>query len=254
MIKILLSGCNGRMGRVISEICKSREDISIVCGFDMNTAQNYDYPVYSELSMVSENPDIVIDFSNPGALAPLLYYCLKENLPLVLATTGYNGGDIEKINEAARSIPLFRSGNMSLGINTLIMLTKKAAKVLGESFDIEIIEQHHNQKLDAPSGTALMISDAVQESLNFDTELIYDRHDKSEKRAKSQIGMHCIRGGTIVGVHEVVFAGFNEILEIKHTAQSREIFASGAVSAAIFLAAQKSPGHYNMYHLLANFI
>jgi len=193
---------------------------------------------------------VVIDFSSPKALDGLLAFCTGRKIPMVLATTGYSDQQIAQIVEASKTVPVFRSGNMSLGINVLIDLVKRAAAVLGDTSDIEIIEQHHKRKVDAPSGTALMIADAASSVLNYDAEYNYGRHDRRAPRPKNEIGISSVRGGTIVGVHEVIFAGRDEVIEIKHTAMSREIFANGAVRAAKFLIG-KAPGMYNMEQLVA---
>lgn len=254
MVKILLSGCNGRMGRVISDICQKNPNTMVVAGLDLNTERLSHYPVYSDVSQIVEQVDAVIDFSNPAVLSPLLAYCIAKKLPAVIATTGHSPEQLEEISRASEQIPIFRSGNMSLGINVLLMLVERAAKVLGDTFDTEIIERHHNQKVDAPSGTALMIAEHLADALPYQPELVYDRHAVREKRAYNELGIHSIRGGTIVGEHEVIFAGRDEVIEIKHTAQSREVFAAGAVKAAIYIATQKQPRLYNMDDLLANFI
>lgn len=250
MIKILLVGCNGRMGTAISHMCKKEDAVEIVAGVDAITDSRFDYPVYTDFSAIAENVDVIIDFSNPKLLPNLLNYSVSHKVPAVLCTTGYSDADIALIENASKDIAVFRSGNMSLGINVLIMLAKKAAKVLGESFDVEIIERHHNQKLDAPSGTALMLAEALEETLPYEAERTYDRHSIRAKRAYNEIGIHSVRGGTIVGEHDVIFAGENETVELKHVAQSREVFAAGAVKAAQFLASVNCPGKYNMDDLI----
>ena len=250
MIKILLVGCNGRMGTAVSHMCEKEPSVEIVAGFDAVTDSRFSYPVYDDFSKIEEQADVVIDFSNPKILPALLEYCIKNSIPAVLCTTGYSDEDIALINAASANIPVFRSGNMSLGINVLIMLAKKAAQVLGDSFDVEIIEKHHNQKLDAPSGTAIMLAEAVEETLPYEAERVYDRHNVRAKRAYNEIGMHSIRGGTIVGEHDVIFAGENETVELKHIAQSREVFAAGALKAAIYLSGIKVAGKYNMDNLI----
>ena len=252
MIKILLSGCNGRMGKAISEICKKNPDIEIIAGIDLFKEQNYDYPVYDNFDDVGSSPDVIIDFSNPKVLPALLNYAVSNKIPAVICTTGYSEEDISNIKEASSSIPIFRSGNMSLGINVLMMLAKKATQVLGESFDIEIIERHHNQKLDAPSGTAIMLAESVESALKYQPERVYDRHSVRAKRAYNEIGMHSVRGGTIVGEHEVIFAGENETIELSHSAQSREVFAAGAVKAAVYLVSVTEAGLYNMDNLIGS--
>lgn len=250
MIKILLSGCNGRMGKAISEMCLKNPDTTIAAGFDLYTECKFDYPVYDGFASINEDIDVAIDFSNPKALPSLLEYCVDKNIPAVLCTTGYSDDDYKIIDKASELIPVFRSGNMSLGINVLMMLARRATQILGDSFDIEIIERHHNQKLDAPSGTAIMLAEAVESALEYQAERVYDRHNVRAKRAYNEIGMHSVRGGTIVGEHEVIFAGENETIELSHSAQSREVFAAGAVKAAIYLASCERAGKYNMDDLI----
>jgi len=246
MVKIGLSGCNGRMGRVISGICAAQDDVKIVAGFDMDTEKKSDYPVYKDPFEFSGKIDVIIDFSNPSALSGILAYCLKCRVPAVLCTTGYSEDQKCEIEKASEKIPVFKSGNMSIGINLIIDILKNAARVLGADYDIEIIEKHHNQKLDAPSGTALMLADAVSSALPYDAEYVYDRHDVRQKRRKNEIGIHAVRGGTIVGEHSVIFAGRDETIEINHQIISREVFAAGAVNAARFLSTRQHPGMYDM--------
>ena len=231
-------------------MCIKKNDIEIVAGIDLYTEQKYGYPVYACFNDVTVIPDVIIDFSNPKVLPGLLSYAVSNNIPAVICTTGYSEDDITAINEASKSVPIFRSGNMSLGINVLMMLAKKATQILGASFDIEIIERHHNQKLDAPSGTAIMLADSVESALEYQAERVYDRHSVRAKRAYNEIGMHSVRGGTIVGEHEVIFAGENETIELSHSAQSREVFAAGAVKAAIYLSGITKAGLYNMDDLI----
>ena len=254
MIKIILSGCNGRMGRAITDIVSKNPDAEIVAGIDLNTDASCGYPVYAAIQDVTESADVLIDFSHPSLLSGLLDFCTNRKIPAVIATTGCSEEQLREIDEAAKVIPMFRSGNMSLGINVLLMLVERAAKILGDTFDVEVIERHHNQKIDAPSGTALMIADRLKEALPHQSELVYDRHSVRQKRGYQEIGMHSLRGGTIVGVHEVVFAGRDEVVELKHEAQSREVFAAGAVKAAIFLNSMTAPKLYNMDDLVATVI
>ena len=248
MINVLLSGCNGKMGRVITNILESNELMNIVCGYDINTESD-SYPVYSDFSQVKEKVDVVIDFSNPACLDNLISFCGDRRVPLVLATTGLSTEQREKLSALSKRIPVFYSANMSVGVNLLISLVKKAAAVLEGNFDIEIIEKHHNQKIDAPSGTALMIADEITSSLKGNVDYVYDRHFVRKKREQSEIGIHSIRGGTIVGEHSVIFAGNDEIIEVKHTATGKEVFAVGAIKAAAFLVG-KHPGMYNMEDLV----
>lgn len=250
MYKIVLSGCNGRMGRVITEICSQKSDMQIVAGFDLNAAQLSDYPVYAHPAEYPGDCDVIIDFSNASVTSDLLSYCKRRKIPVVICTTGHSAAQLGEIEAASRQIPIFRSGNMSIGINLMMELLRKCASVLGLDYNVEIVEAHHNQKLDAPSGTALMLADAVAESLPYQPEYVYDRHERRETRPAHEIGMHTIRGGTIVGEHRVIFCGRDELVEIKHSALSREVFATGAVNAAAFLAKQTCPGLYNMQDVI----
>lgn len=249
--KIIISGCNGRMGRVVESICEADPDVSVVAGFDVSL-ESRAFPVFVSPANFTGEADAVIDFSSPAALDGLLAFALERKVPLVLATTGYSDEQLAQIDAASKHIPIFRSANMSLGINVLLELVKKAAAVLGDSYDIEIVEKHHNRKVDAPSGTALMIADAAASALNFKPEYVYERHSVRQSRDKKEIGISAVRGGTIVGIHEIMFAGRDEIIEIKHTAMSREIFANGAVKAAKFLAGVSKPGMYDMSMLVEN--
>lgn len=251
MLKIALSGCNGRMGQVITDICSKKENMQIVVGFDINTVQKNDYPVFADPFAFTGDVDVVIDFSNPASTEHLLAYCTEKHTPIVICTTGHSPEQLAQIGAAATKIPVFRSGNMSIGINLMMDLLKKCASVLGDGYEVEIVEAHHNQKLDAPSGTALMLADAVSSALPYDAQYEYDRHERREKRPAHEIGIHSIRGGTIVGEHSVLFCGRDEIIEIKHSARSREVFAVGAVDAAAFLAQQTQPGLYDMSHVIA---
>ena len=221
MLKIGLCGFNGRMGKVITDIVSKKENMQIVAGFDAYTEKLADYPVYADPHEFTGACDVIIDFSNVSSLDMLLNYCVKTKTPVIFCTTGYDKEQLAKIREASAVIPVFRSGNMSIGI-----------------YDVEITEKHHNQKLDAPSGTALMLADAVSEALPYDAEYVYDRHERRMKRPQNEIGIHSVRGGTIVGEHEVLFAGRDELIEIRHVALSREVFAVGAVDAAAFLGTQ----------------
>ena len=246
MVKILMHGCNGKMGRMITEIVKNEEDAVIAAGVDKFTGIPNDYPVFEEITQCDVDVDVVIDFSNAGAVDELLDYCVKKSLPVVLCTTGLSEEQLEKVEETAKTTAVLRSANMSLGINLLMKLLQDAAKVLAPSgFDIELIEKHHNQKLDAPSGTALALADSVNDALNHEYAYNYDRSKERKKREKKEIGIAAVRGGTIVGEHEVIFAGTDEVIEFKHTAYSRTVFAKGAVEAAKFLA-DKPAGMYDM--------
>ncbi len=251
MLRIALSGCNGRMGRVITDICAQKNDLKIVAGFDITGEKLSDFPVYTDPFEFTGACDVIIDFSNIASTESLLHYCTKTKTPIVICTTGHSEADLEKIQQASTQVPVFRSGNMSLGINLMLELLQKCARVLGDGFDVEIIEKHHNQKLDAPSGTALMLADAVADALPYDADYVYDRQPRREKRSPHEIGISAIRGGTIVGEHSVLFCGRDEVIELTHIAQSREVFAVGAVNAAVFLAGCTSPKLYNMQDVVA---
>lgn len=250
MTKIILCGCNGKMGAAITGIVNERDDCEIVAGVDVNTAKTFGYQVYANIVDVTENADVIIDFSHPSTLDSILAYAVDKQMPAVLCTTGYSEGQLAQIEEASQKVALFHSGNMSLGINLLIALSRKAAQILGDSFDVEIVEKHHNLKLDAPSGTALMIAKAISEELPYESRYEYDRHSVRRKREKNEIGIHSVRGGTIVGEHEVIFAGHNEVVTLSHSAQSKGVFAAGAVNAAVYLNG-KSAGLYDMNNLIA---
>lgn len=245
MIKLLLSGCCGHMGKTVTALVNSRGGYEIVAGVDIKEDSNLDYPVFASFDEVNVNFDVIIDFSHPSVLSGLLEYTEKNHVPAVLCSTGYSDEQIKKINEASEHCALFRSANMSLGINLLSDICEQAAKILGDNFDIEIIEAHHNLKLDAPSGTALMLEKSVEKGLDYKPELIYDRHDRRQKRAKKEIGMHSVRGGNIVGEHQIIFAGEDEIITFSHSARSKTVFASGALDAALFMAG-KTQGLYSM--------
>ena len=245
MTKIILSGACGKMGKVIQSVVAGRDDCEIVAGVDKYNDNERPFPVYATMQEVKESADVVIDFSNPSLLDGLLEYGIETNTALVIATTGFDDCQKKKIQDASKKCPVFFTYNMSIGINLLANLAKKAVQVLGNDFDIEIVEAHHNQKIDAPSGTALMLADAITEEIDRPMKYEYDRHSKREKRTKNEIGMHSIRGGTIVGEHEVLFCGPDEVIEIKHTAYSKAIFGKGAIQAAQFLKGKK-PGMYQM--------
>lgn len=247
MVKVLLNGCLGKMGQAVEACINERDDVMIAAGVDIAEGDRV-YPVYSCFVDVVEKVDVIIDFSNPLVLDDMLSYALENHTPLITCTTGFSDAQVEKIKDAAKQIPVFYSGNMSLGINVLIELAKMATKVLSSSFDIEVIEKHHNQKIDAPSGTAIMIADAIS-AQKGDSQFVYDRHAYRKKREKNEIGIHSIRGGTIVGEHEVIFAGHDEVISIKHAAQSKGVFAAGAVNAAVFIK-DKPAGLYDMSDLL----
>ncbi|HOP71844.1 4-hydroxy-tetrahydrodipicolinate reductase [Thermoclostridium caenicola] len=246
MINILLNGCNGKMGQHITQCARFREDLTIVAGLDIRPNENAPYPVYTNAANIKEKFDLIVDFSHPSALNTILGLALERKTPIVIATTGLTDEHKAMIEKASKEIPVLLSANMSLGINLLIQLVKKAAQILYGSFDIEIIEKHHNQKVDAPSGTALAIADAINAAIAPNhLKYVYDRHSSNQKRTRDEIGLHAIRGGTIVGEHSVIFAGNDEIIEIKHTALSKNLLAEGALKSAVFLYG-KEPGLYRM--------
>ncbi len=249
MTKIILCGCNGKMGHAISKLVEERDDCVIVAGVDTRTDCLCGYQVYSKISDISAEADAIVDFSHPSLLSDLLEYALAKNMPAVICSTGYSDAQVEEIKACAEKIPVFYSRNMSLGINLLIALARKATNILGENFDIEIVEKHHNQKIDAPSGTALMIADAIAEERSIPSRYEYDRHSVRRKREKEEIGIHAIRGGTIVGEHDVIFAGHDEVLTLSHSAGSKGVFAAGAVNAAVFMKGQQ-PGLYDMNDMI----
>ena len=246
MVKILMHGCNGKMGRMITEIVKNEEDAVIAAGVDKFTGIPNDYPVFEEIAQCDVDVDVVIDFSNAGAVDELLDYCVEKNLPVVLCTTGLSDEQLKKVEECSERIAVLKSANMSMGINLLLKLLKDAAKVLAPAgYDIELVEKHHNQTLDAPSGTALALADSINEAMGNEYEYVYDRSQVRKKRDTKEIGISAVRAGTIVGEHEVIFAGTDEVIEFKHTAYSRSVFAKGAVEAGKFLAGQPA-GMYDM--------
>ena len=251
MVRIILSGCGGAMGQVVSRRARELGSCAIVAGIDPDTTVKADYPVFPSASACSVEADVIVDFSHPSALGELLMLSRRLGIPLVLATTGLDEGQIASVREAARAVPIFFSFNMSLGVNLMSALAKAATRVLGGQFDIEIIEKHHNKKIDAPSGTAIMLAQAVSEELDAQPEYVYERHSKRQKRGKNEIGMHAVRGGSIVGEHELLFAGQDETLRIVHTAYSKEVFATGALRAAHFIPG-KPPGLYDMNDLIAD--
>lgn len=247
MINVIISGCSGQMGQAVTRMCKSDPEISILAGFDINTDFDQGYPVYSDpMKFKPEVPAILIDFSNSKALASILAFCVENKVPPVLCTTGYSEDQLRDIKAASDSIAIFKSPNMSLGITLLKDLITRAASVLGLDYDIEIVEMHHRRKLDAPSGTAIMLADAAAAALPCDTRYVYERQSERRQRETGEIGISSVRGGTIVGEHDVIFAGTQEVIELKHTAYSREVFAAGAVRAAKYMSKITEPGMYDM--------
>lgn len=248
-MKIIISGAMGAMGRVIAANAPNF-GIEVAAGVDREASDAFPYPVYAGFGSCPVDADAVIDFSHPSNLPNLLAFCKANNIPAVIATTGMSDDDIASIKETAKSVPMFFTFNMSLGVNLLCQLAKKAASVLGEGFDVEIIEKHHNKKIDAPSGTAIMLANSVSEGLSYEPRLVYERHSVRQRREPNEIGMHSIRGGTIVGEHDVMFCGTDEILTLSHSASSKAVFAVGALKAAKFMATCKEPGLHDMMSLL----
>lgn len=246
MIKILMHGCNGRMGQMISGLVRDEEEMMIAAGVDTYQGVSNEYPVFGSIDACDDDVDVVIDFSNSAAADAVMEYCAKRQIPLVFCTTGLSEEQLQKLEDTAKQTAVLKSANMSLGINLLLKLLKDAAKVLAPAgYDIEIVEKHHNQKLDAPSGTALALADSINEAMDGSYVYTYDRSQVRRKREKKEIGISAVRGGTIVGEHEVLFAGLDEVIELKHTAYSRSVFGKGAVEAARFLAG-KPAGMYDM--------
>lgn len=245
MIKAIMHGCNGAMGQVISSLAEADGEMEIVAGVDLNTERKNGYPVYASLEECPR-ADVIIDFASAKAVDHLLDYCAATGTPVVLCTTGLSEEQIRRVEETAEKAAVLRSANMSLGINLLLKLVKEAARVLAAAdFDIEILEKHHNRKLDAPSGTALALADSINEAMESQYHYVYDRSSRRQKRDPREIGIQSVRGGSIVGEHDVIFAGQDEVITISHTAYSRAIFAKGAVAAAKFLAG-KTSGLYDM--------
>lgn len=246
MVRLIMHGCNGKMGQVITNMVKEDGQAEIVAGIDSYTGIANDYPVFTSIEACDVDADAVIDFSNAAAIDGLLAFCAEKQLPVVLCTTGLSGEQLQKVQEASEKTAVLRSANMSLGVNMLLKLLQDATKILAPAgFDIEVVERHHNQKVDAPSGTAIAIADSINEVLDNGYAYTYDRSQERKKREKNEIGISAVRGGTIVGEHEVIYAGTDEVVEFKHTAYSKAIFAKGAIEAGKFLAG-KGAGLYGM--------
>lgn len=251
MTRIIMHGCNGKMGQVITDLVKADADAEIVAGIDDYGESRYDYPLYRSLDECDAKADVIVDFSKVSAIDALLEYAGKTGLPLVLCTTGLTGEQLAKVQKLSERTAVLKSANMSLGINLLMDLLRKAVKVLAPAgFDIEIVEKHHNQKVDAPSGTALALADVMNQAMDSACDYTYDRSQKRGKRGKNEIGISSVRGGTIVGEHEVIFAGTDEVIELKHTACSKAIFGKGALEAAKFLKG-KTSGMYDMSDVIS---
>lgn len=250
MIQVLISGCSGRMGGVLTQLISRERDMEVVGGIDPHPSERA-YPIFPDLAQCTVTGDVIIDFSAPGTTEELIKEAMKRKTPVVIATTGLSESDTELIDEASRSIALFRSGNMSLGINLVQNLISQAVKVLGSGFDVEIIEKHHRMKKDSPSGTALMLADSVRDAREDAVHYTYGREGADTLRAGDEVGIHAVRGGTIVGDHEVLFAGEDELISIRHQAFSRQVFATGAIAAARFLSTRRA-GLYSMKDIIGS--
>ena len=251
MTKMIMHGCNGRMGHVICDLVKEDNDIEVVAGVDAFGESSYSFPVFKSLSECNVDADVIVDFSNASAVEGLLDFCVAKNIPVVLCSTGLSPQQLEKVKEASAKVAILKSANMSVGVNALLKVLKEVSPLFAAAgFDIEIVEKHHNQKLDAPSGTAIALADSINESLDNEYDYVYDRSTRREKRPVKEIGISAVRGGTIVGDHDVIFAGLDEVVTLSHRAYSRAIFGKGAITAAKFLAG-KGPGMYDMSDALA---
>lgn len=251
MTKMIMHGCNGRMGHVIIDLVKEDPEIEVVAGVDAFGENSYDFPVFKSLAECNVDADVIVDFSNASAVDGLLDHCVANGIPVVLCSTGLSDAQLSKVKEASSKIAVLKSANMSVGVNALLKVLKEVSPLFAAAgFDIEIVEKHHNQKLDAPSGTAIAIADSINESLNNEYEYVYDRSTRREKRPVKEIGISAVRGGTIVGDHDVIFAGHDEVVTLSHRAYSRAIFGKGAIEAAKHLAG-KTAGMYDMSDVLA---
>ncbi len=250
MIRIMIHGCNGRMGQMVSKMAADDADVEVVAGVDISGQMENPYPVFAEIGKCDAAADVVIDFASAAAADGLLAYCVQKKIPCVLCTTGLSEEQIRRVEEASKQVAVLKSANMSLGINLLLKLLKEAAGVLADAgFDMEIVEKHHNRKLDAPSGTALALADSMNDALDHAYTYVYDRSGRRESRPAKEIGISAVRGGTIVGDHDVIFAGTDEVITFSHRAYSREVFAKGAVQAAKYLAG-KQAGLYTMHDVI----
>lgn len=250
MVRFIMHGCNGKMGQVITKIVKEDANAEIVAGVDKYMGIQNTYPVFADIKECDVEADVVIDFSNAAAVDGILEYCVEKQIPVVFCTTGLSEEQLQKVAEASEKVAVLKSANMSLGINMLLKLLQDATKILAPAgYDIEIVEKHHNQKVDAPSGTALALADSINEVLDNEYDYKYDRSQERKKREKKEIGISAVRGGTIVGEHEVIYAGEDEVIEFKHTAYSKAVFAKGAVEAGKFLKG-KEAGMYGMQDVI----
>ena len=251
MTKMIMHGCNGRMGHMIIDLVKEDENIQVVAGVDAFGENTYDFPVFKSLPECNVEADVIVDFTSASAVDGLLEFCVSKKIPVVLCSTGLSQEQLDKVKEASKSVAILKSANMSYGVNALLKILKEVSPLFAAAgFDIEIVEKHHNQKLDAPSGTAMALADSINESLSNEYEYVYDRSTRREKRPVKEIGISAIRGGTIVGDHDVIFAGKDEVVTLSHRAYSRAVFGKGAIEAAKFLAG-KSAGMYDMADVLA---
>lgn len=251
MVKMIMHGCNGRMGHVIADLVAADEAIEIVAGVDAFGESTYSFPVFKSLSECNVDADVIVDFSNASAVDGLLDHCASKGIPVVLCSTGLSEEQLSRVKETSTKVAILKSANMSVGVNALLKVLKEVSPIFAAAgFDIEIVEKHHNQKLDAPSGTAIALADSINESLAGEYDYVYDRSTRREKRPVKEIGISAVRGGTIVGDHDVIFAGQDEVVTLSHRAYSRAIFGKGAIEAAKFLAG-KGPGMYDMSDVLA---
>lgn len=251
MVRVIMNGCNGKMGQVITGIIAEDAQAEIVAGIDVYDGIKNPYPVFSNIADCNVDADVIIDFSNAKAIDGLLDYVEAKKMPVVLCTTGLSEEQLQRVEKVSKEVAILKSANMSLGINTIMKLLQQAVQVFAPAgYDVEIVEKHHNQKLDAPSGTAIALADSMNEVMDHQYEYIYDRSQRRQKRDAKELGISAVRGGTIVGEHEVIFAGTDEVIEIKHTAYSKAVFAKGAVEAAKFLAG-KPAGLYDMSHVIS---
>ena len=253
MVNIFLNGCCGRMGHTIAKMCQHNDEYRVVAGCDVTTCDEYNFPVYSNPQDCAEEFDVIIDFSNAKAVPTILNYALSKNKPFICCTTALSDETVAELLKASETIPVFKSANMSVGINLMLELVKKCTKTLYPEYDIEIVEAHHNRKLDAPSGTAMMIANAISQEIPEEVDYVYDRQSKNEARKKNEIGISSIRGGNIVGDHSAMFINDEEILTVSHRAMTRDVFAKGALTAAGFMCG-KQAGYYNMSDVIAEAI
>lgn len=252
MTKVMMYGCNGYMGHVICDLIKNMNEVEVAAGVDVTSTDDRDFPVFTSLSDVNVDVDVIIDFSAAVAVDAVLDYAVEKQIPLVECTTGLSEEQLTRLAECSKKVAILRSANMSLGVNTLLKMVKTAAQILGDAgFDIDIVEKHHRRKLDAPSGTALALADSINEACEGRYEYVYDRSERRMQRPADEIGISAVRGGTIVGEHEIIFAGTDEVIEFKHTAYSRAVFGKGAIEAAIYLAG-KPAGLYDMSDVIDN--